>query len=40
MTEKDEKARRHELMREYNCTELEAVEHVAREIAANREEVV
>jgi conjugative transfer ATPase len=40
MTEKDEKARRHELMRKYHCTELEAVEHVAREISENREALV
>ena len=36
MTEKDEKSRRYELMAEHNCTELEAVEHVAREISMSR----
>ena len=36
MTEKDEKARRHELMREHGCTELEAVSYVAQEISKNR----
>ena len=36
MTEKDEKARRHELMREHGCTELEAVAYVAEEISRNR----
>jgi len=36
MTEKDEKSRRHELMREHGCTELEAVEYVAKEISKNR----
>ncbi len=36
MTEKDEKARRHELMRENNCTEIEAVHYVADEISKNR----
>jgi hypothetical protein len=36
MTEKDEKARRHALMREHNCTELEAVNYVAEEIRQKR----
>jgi len=36
MTEKDEKSRRHALMREHGCTELEAVEYVAKEISRNR----
>ncbi len=36
MTEKDEKARRHELMREHNCSEIEAVHYVAEEISRNR----
>lgn len=36
MTEKDEKARRHELMREHGCTEIEAVHYVAEEISRNR----
>ncbi len=36
MTEKDEKARRHELMREHGCTELEAVVYMAEEISRNR----
>ena len=36
MTEKDEKARRHALMREHNCTELEAVNYVVEEIIQSR----
>ncbi len=36
MTEKDEKSRRHELMREHGCTEIEAVHYVADEISKNR----
>lgn len=36
MTEKDEKARRHQLMKEHGCTELEAVEMVAEEISRRR----
>ncbi|HFD11910.1 MAG TPA: conjugative transfer ATPase, partial [Crenotrichaceae bacterium] len=36
MTEKDEKATRHQLMREHNCTELEAVMKMAEAIASQR----
>lgn len=36
MTEKDEKSRRHALMREHNCTELEAVNYVVEEIIQSR----
>jgi hypothetical protein len=36
MTEKDEKARRKDLMDEHHCTELEAVMLVAQEIAQTR----
>ena len=36
MTEKDEKAKRHALMREHGCSELEAVHKVAAEIAKKR----
>ena len=33
MTEKDEKARRHQLMKQHDCSELEAVNYVAGEIS-------
>ncbi len=36
MTEKDEKAKRHALMREHGCSELEAVHRVAEQIAKKR----
>jgi|CXWL01.1.fsa_nt_gi conjugative transfer ATPase len=36
MTEKDEKARRKDVMTQYQCTELEAVHRIANEIAKNR----
>lgn len=36
MTEKDEKARRHQIMREFGCTELEAVNRVAEELSRAR----
>ncbi len=36
MTEKDEKAQRQQLMREHDCTELEAVYKMAESIAAQR----
>jgi len=36
MTEKDEKARRHQLMIRHGCTELEAVNYVAEEISRKR----
>jgi len=36
MTEKDEKAQRHALMRKHGCSELEAVAYVAEEISKNR----
>ena len=36
MTEKHEKAERAELMREYNCSELEAVHLMAERIAQHR----
>ncbi len=36
MTEKDEKARRHQLMIKHGCTELEAVNYVAEEISRKR----
>ncbi len=36
MTEKDEKAARHNLMREHHCTELEAVYMIADQIASKR----
>jgi hypothetical protein len=36
MTEKDEKAARHQLMREHGCTELEAVYKIADQIALKR----
>ena len=38
MTEKDEKAKRHQLMKEHGCTELEAVTMVAEEISRSRGE--
>jgi conjugative transfer ATPase len=36
MTEKDEKAARHQLMREHNCSELDAVYMIAEQIALKR----
>lgn len=36
MTEKEEKAERRQIMAEYNCTELEAVFHVARRLDQSR----
>jgi hypothetical protein len=36
MTEKDEKARRHQIMQERGCTELEAVNVVAEELSRMR----
>ncbi len=36
MTEKDEKSHRYKLMKEHNCTELEAVEYVVKEITQKR----
>jgi conjugative transfer ATPase len=39
MTEKDEKARRHQLMQEHDCSELEAVNYVAKEISRKRGDV-
>ena len=36
MTEKDEKAHRHDLMKKHNCTELDAVHYVAEEIKLKR----
>jgi len=37
MTEKDEKAKRRELMKQHGCSELEAVHHMAETIARQRE---
>lgn len=38
MTEKDEKARRHQIMQERGCSELEAVSVMAEELSRKREE--
>jgi conjugative transfer ATPase len=40
MTEKDEKANRARIMKQYGCGEIEAVEHVAREISFKRREEI
>lgn len=40
MTEKDEKANRSRIMKQYGCSEIEAVEHVAREISFKRREEI